>query len=263
MTRLVRFLDAQGQLRLGAWLDDGRVQPLRGSLLGEREAAGAPVPLDTVTLLAPVVPSKVVALASNYRDHAAEMGKPLPEVPKLFIKPSTSVIGPDVAIELPPGAERIDHEAELAVVIGHTMQRVAPEDALGHVLGYTCLNDVTARDFQKADGQFTRAKGFDTFCPLGPCIRLAEPGLDPGSLRVACRVDGVVRQDGSTRDMVFDVPTMLSFISHVMTLLPGDVVATGTPAGVGPLAAGQVVEVEIEGVGLLRNPVRSRADRNG
>lgn len=237
---------------------DTVVQPILGDLFGAFEDQGRPLALADVTLLAPVIPSKVVAMASNYRDHAAEMRKPIPAVPKLFIKPSTSVIGPGAPIVLPPGAERIDHEAELAIVIGRTMSRVAAADVWDHVLGYTCLNDVTARDFQRADGQFTRGKGFDSFCPLGPWI---ETDLAPADIAIRCRVDGAVRQDGRTSDLIFDIPTMLAFISDVMTLLPGDVIATGTPAGVGPIAAGEVVEVEIEGIGVLSNPVENRDDR--
>lgn len=257
--RLARFLDPDERLRIGRILDEGQIQPLIGDLFGVTEDAGAPLAINDVTLLAPVIPSKVVALASNYRAHAEEMGKPIPPLPKLFIKPSTAVVGPEHPIELPPGTARVDHEAELAVVIGRTMSRVQASEALEYVLGYTALNDVTARDFQRADGQFTRGKGFDSFCPLGPFIATA---LDPTDLRVCCRVDGELRQDGRTSDLIFDIPTMLSFISGIMTLLPGDVVATGTPSGVGPLLPGQIVEVEIDGVGVLRNPVQNRSDRH-
>lgn len=255
-----RFLDPEGRLRFGRVVDAQHLQPVLGDMFGVHEDHGPPLSMDAVTMLAPVVPSKVVALASNYRAHALEMNKPIPPVPKLFIKPSTSVIGPNAAIALPPGSTRIDHEVELAVVIGRTMSRVSPEDALSHVLGYSILNDVTARDFQRADGQFTRGKGFDTFCPLGPVV---ATDLDPSDLRVQCWVDGELRQDGRTSDLIFDVPTMLSFISNIMTLLPGDVVATGTPSGVGPLVSGQLVEMEIEGIGRMQNPVINREDRHG
>jgi 2-keto-4-pentenoate hydratase/2-oxohepta-3-ene-1,7-dioic acid hydratase in catechol pathway len=252
-------LDSNDRLRIGRVIDEGLIQPLIGDLFGVTEDIGSPLALAGVTLLSPVVPSKVVALASNYRAHAKEMGKPIPPQPKLFIKPSTAVIGPNDPIELPPGTVRVDHEAELAVVIGRTMSRVPARDALRCVLGYTGLNDVTARDFQRADGQFTRGKGFDSFCPIGPYI---ATDLDPTDLRVRCWVDGDLRQDGRTSDLIFDIPTMLSFISGIMTLLPGDVVATGTPSGVGPLRHGQVVEVEIEGIGVLRNPIQNRSDRH-
>ncbi len=257
--RYARFLDPDGRPRIGCLSDDACLQPLVGDLFGQTRADGAPVPRAAVRLLAPVRPGKIVAVASNYRRHAAEMGKTIPPVPKLFIKPATAVIGPDEAIELPPGTARVDHEAELAVVIGRTMKRVSRADALAHVLGYTCLNDVTARDLQRADGQFTRGKGFDTFCPLGPFI---ATGLDPADRRIRCWVDGVLRQDGHSSDMAADVPMLLEFISGGMTLLPGDVVATGTPSGVGPLLAGQVVEIEIDGIGRLRNPVVNRDDRD-
>jgi 2-keto-4-pentenoate hydratase/2-oxohepta-3-ene-1,7-dioic acid hydratase in catechol pathway len=209
-------------------------------------------------LLAPVAPSKIVGIASNYRDHAKEMGKPVPEEPKIFLKPSTALIGPDERIEIPPRTTRVDHEAELGVVIGRRCHRIRPEEALERVFGYTCVNDVTARDFQKADGVFARAKGFDTFCPTGPAV---VTGIDPRDLAVRCRVDGVVRQDGRTSDMVFDVPTLIAYVSSIMTLEPGDLIATGTPAGVGPLSAGQRVEIEVEGIGVLTNIVADRDDR--
>lgn len=255
--RFVRFLDPDGRLRLGE-LGGGEVQALVGDLFGETRPEGSPLALGSVRLLSPVAPSKVIGVGSNYRAHALEMGKPVPTVPKIFLKPSTSVIGLGDPIRLPPGTERVDHEAELGVVIGRTLSCVSPAEALRGVLGYTCVNDVTARDLQKADGVFTRAKGFDSFCPIGPCV---VTGLDPSDLAVRARVNGALRQDGRSSDMVFDVAALISFISGVMTLLPGDVIATGTPSGVGPLAHGDLVEVEVEGVGLLLNPVEDRADR--
>lgn len=257
--RLVRFLDEKGRLRLGL-LEGDRVQPLVGDLFAETRADGPALDLARLRLLAPVLPSKVVGVGSNYRAHALEMGKPVPAVPKIFLKPSTSVIGPGDPIRVPPGTERVDHEAELGVVIGRALSCATPAEAMRGVLGYTCLNDVTARDFQRADGVFARAKGFDSFCPIGPCV---VTGLDPSDLAVRARVGGQLRQDGRTSDMVFDVPALLAFISSVMTLLPGDVIATGTPSGVGPLVAGDVVEIEVEGIGALTNPVEDRADRRG
>ncbi len=197
-------------------------------------------------------PSKIVAVASNYRCHAEEMGRPIPRVPKLFFKPSSAICGSEDVIRLPQGVGRVDHEAELAVVIGERARSVRIADALSIVAGYTCLNDVTARALQKEDGLFARAKGFDTFCPIGPVV---VPNLDPADLRVACRVNGATRQDGRTSNMIFPVPVLISFISSIMTLEPGDVIATGTPLGVGPLAAGDLVEVELEGIGVLRNRV--------
>jgi len=223
-----------------------------------RPADGARLRTGELPLLAPWQGTKIVAVGSNYRAHAAEMGKPIPTVPKIFLKAPSSVCDPGAPIEIPPRTTRVDHEAELAVVIGSRCSRVAPGDALAHVWGCTAANDVTARDFQKEDGVFARAKGFDSFCPLGPAL---VRGLDPAALGVRARVNGELRQDGRTSDMVFDLPTLLAFISAVMTLEPGDVVLTGTPAGVGPLVAGDRVEVEIDGVGVLANPVIDRADR--
>lgn len=258
--RLMRFLDGSGRLRLGELLGVGEVQPLMGDLFGETRPDGAPIPLAGLRILAPVVPGKVIGVGSNYRAHALEMGKPLPDVPKIFLKPSTSVVGPGEPIRLPPTSARVDHEAELGVVIGRTMRGVPASEASRYVLGYTAVNDVTARDFQKADGVFARAKGYDSFCPLGPVIAtgLEAEGLDPADLAVRARVNGQLRQDGRSSDLIFDVPTLLAFISEIMTLQPGDVIATGTPSGVGPIAAGDVVEIEVEGVGTLRNPVEVR-----
>jgi len=207
-------------------------------------------------LLAPVIPTKVVGVGKNYVDHASEMGGPVPEAPLLFLKPPTAVIGPLQAIRVPAESKEVNHEAELAVVIGTVTRNVAIEDAGAHILGYTAANDVTARDLQASDGQWTRSKGFDTFCPLGPAI---DTELDPlEGLSVMCRVNGEVRQAGSTSDLVFGVSELVAFISRIMTLLPGDVILTGTPSGVGPIVPGDTVEVEVEGVGVLVNPVLSR-----
>ena len=202
-----------------------------------------------------LVPSKIIGIGQNYRAHAAEMGKGLPEEPLMFLKPRSALIADGAAIERPAGFERVDHEAELGVVIGKRAARVSKEDALSIVLGYTCVNDVTVRDLQKKDGQWARAKGFDTFCPVGPRI---VPGLDPRNLRITTRVNGKVRQDSSTSDLIFDVATLISFCSQYMTLEAGDVISTGTPAGVGNLSPGDVCEIEIEGIGVLTNPVIAR-----
>ncbi|MBI5157789.1 MAG: fumarylacetoacetate hydrolase family protein [Acidimicrobiia bacterium] len=207
---------------------------------------------DDVHLLAPVFPTKVVCVGRNYVDHAIERGEKVPEEPVIFLKPATAVIGPGAAIVLPAEAHEVHHEAELAIVVGRVARRVAAEDASGYILGYTAANDVSARDLQKKDGQWTRAKGFDTFCPLGPGI---ETEIDPLGLRITCSVNGELRQDASTEDMVFGVAEIFAFITRVMTLLPGDVVLTGTPAGVGPIRPGDRVEVEIERIGSLLNPV--------
>jgi 2-keto-4-pentenoate hydratase/2-oxohepta-3-ene-1,7-dioic acid hydratase in catechol pathway len=202
------------------------------------------------------LPSKIVCVGRNYLEHARELGNEMPERPLSFLKPPSSVIGDGPPIVLPPASSRVEHEAEIAVVIGHRARRVSAASALEYVAGYAPLNDVTARDLQRADGQWTRAKGFDTFCPLGPVTEAR--GLDPSTLEVVCRVNGEVRQSGRASEMAFPVPTLIEYISHVMTLEPGDVIATGTPAGVGPLEAGDVVEVEVPGIGIIRNPVESR-----
>ncbi|MEN0129244.1 MAG: fumarylacetoacetate hydrolase family protein [Brevundimonas sp.] len=212
---------------------------------------------DDVRLLAPVIPrSKVIGVGRNYAAHAAELGNELPVAPLLFLKPNTSVIGPDDPIVLPYWTEDVHHEAELAVVIGKVTKDVPVDKALDHVFGYTVANDVTARDIQRSDDQWTRAKGFDGSCPIGPWI---VPGLDVDDLAVRARVNGETRQDGRTSQMVFDVAFLVSYVSEVFTLLPGDVILTGTPAGVGPIVDRDVVEVEVEEIGILRNPVLRRA----
>jgi 2-keto-4-pentenoate hydratase/2-oxohepta-3-ene-1,7-dioic acid hydratase in catechol pathway len=221
--------------------------PWAGGLPG-----GKPVPLGEVQLLAPVEPTKVVCIGRNYRAHAKELGNEVPKVPLIFMKPSTSVVGPEEAIRYPEQSKEVHHEAELGVVVGRVLTRATAAEARLAVFGYTCLNDVTARDLQREEKQFTRAKGFDTFCPAGP---LVVTDLDPMDVSVVCRVNGAERQRGTTGDMVHDPFALLSFISNVMTLLPGDLVATGTPEGVGAMQRGDWVEVEISGIGVLRNPV--------
>jgi 2-keto-4-pentenoate hydratase/2-oxohepta-3-ene-1,7-dioic acid hydratase in catechol pathway len=218
--------------------------------------------LPDVRLLSPILPSKVVAVGRNYADHAREMAEgslrpehgygEVNETPVIFLKPSTAVIGAGDAIRIPPESSRVDYEAELAVVIGRPARDIAAETALEHVLGYTVANDVTARDQQKSDVQFTRAKGHDSFCPLGPWI---ETVLDPSDLRVTASVNGELRQDGRTSQMEHSVAALIAFMSGVMTLLPGDVILTGTPAGVGPITAGDTVTIAVEGIGELTNPV--------
>jgi 2-keto-4-pentenoate hydratase/2-oxohepta-3-ene-1,7-dioic acid hydratase in catechol pathway len=197
----------------------------------------------------PVQPSKIVCIGRNYAAHARELGHEIPSEPLIFLKPPSALAGPGDAVRLPPESVRVEHEAELAVVLGKRAKSVAKADALSHVLGYSCACDVTARDLQKKDVQFTRAKGFDTFCPVGPWI---ETELDPAAAQVRCRVDGKTRQDGPTSQMIFDVPTVIAYVSRMMTLEPGDVILTGTPEGVGPLVAGNALEVEISGVGVLK-----------
>jgi 2-keto-4-pentenoate hydratase/2-oxohepta-3-ene-1,7-dioic acid hydratase in catechol pathway len=210
------------------------------------------ISLADADLLAPVTPSKIVAVGRNYAEHARELGNEAPSEPIIFLKPPSALLDPNGTIVRPPQSQRVDFEGELAIVIGKTARNIRRDDWRSVVLGFTCANDVTARDLQKKDVQFTRGKSFDTFCPLGPCI---ETDLDPAALPLRTRVNGETKQNGNTRDMVFDCGTIIEFITAVMTLNPGDVILTGTPAGVGPLNAGDHVEVEIEGIGVLANRV--------
>jgi len=216
-----------------------------------RLAEASDVP-DGATLLAPVIPSKIVCVGRNYADHAKELGNEAPAEPILFLKPPSALLAPFGTIVRPPQSQRVDFEGELAVVIGREAKNVRQGAWRDFVRGFACANDVTARDLQKKDLQFTRGKSFDTFCPIGPCI---DDEVDPADLRVTTRVNGEVRQDGRTSQMIFPVPFLLAFITSIMTLMPGDVILTGTPAGVGPLNAGETVEVAIEGIGVLRNVV--------
>ena len=225
----------------------------RAPWLGGAET-GVEVDFTAGMLRAPVEPRKVLCVGRNYAAHAKELGNEVPKEPLLFLKPSSSIVGPGCAIELPPESARVEHEAELGVVIGARCKRASPAEAMRFVYGYTAVCDVTARDLQKSDGQWSRAKGFDGFCPVGPWV---ETALDPRDVRVACCVNGATRQDGRTSAMVFDVAKLVSYMSHAMTLEPGDLLVTGTPEGVGPLAAGDALEVEIEGVGVLAVTVRA------
>ncbi len=214
---------------------------------------GATMPLDEAQLLAPVTPGKIVAVGRNYAEHAKELGNEVPTEPILFLKPPSALLSPGGAIVMPVASSRVDFEGELAIVIGRRAKNVAASHWRDFVFGFTCANDVTARDLQKKDVQFTRGKGFDTFCPLGPWI---ETDLDPSDLAIRTRVNGETKQDGRTSQMIFHPSALVAFISGIMTLEPGDVILTGTPSGVGPLAAGDTVEVEIEGIGTLRNHTR-------
>ena len=209
------------------------------------------LPLSEVKLLAPVAPSKVVCVGRNYREHAAELGNKMPDEPLLFLKPPSAVIASEDRIELPAASQQVEHEGELGVVIGKTARNVT-DDPLSYVFGYTCVNDVTARDLQRKDVQFTRGKSFDTFCPVGPWI---VAGIDPANVTVTTRLNGEVKQNGNTADMAFDVAFLIRYISAIMTLYPGDLIATGTPAGVSRMQHGDVVEVEVSGIGILRNQV--------
>ncbi|OGD19305.1 MAG: hypothetical protein A2W03_18415 [Candidatus Aminicenantes bacterium RBG_16_63_16] len=227
--------------------------PVEGSIFGDFEVGPKPVPIGDVTLLPPVEPSKIVGVGRNYREHSKELGNPVPQEPLLFLKPPTAVIGPNGSILYPRSSRRVDYEGELAVVIKREARNVGgaanPDD---YILGYTCINDVTARDLQSKDVQFTRSKSFDTFAPLGPCI---ATGLEPSNLTVKTFLNGRLKQSSSTRHLIFPVAFLLSFISGIMTLCPGDIIATGTPAGVGPMEPGDRVDVQIEGIGTLSNTV--------
>jgi 2-keto-4-pentenoate hydratase/2-oxohepta-3-ene-1,7-dioic acid hydratase in catechol pathway len=250
--RLVRFRFGD-RIATGAITDGADVvRVLRGTFFEDPVPTGEEIPLDDVRLLAPVLPSKVVCVGRNYAAHAAEFGGEVPEEPLIFLKPSTSVTGPGDPIPLPPISHRVDYEGELAVVMGRIARHVRSEDAGRFILGYTCGNDVTLRDLQKKDGQWARSKGFDGSCPLGPWI---STELDPNDAAIETRLNGERKQSARTSEMVFGVATLVEFVTEFMTLLPGDVLMTGTPEGVGPLAPGDVVEVEVEGLGVLRNEV--------
>ncbi|MFF2051403.1 fumarylacetoacetate hydrolase family protein [Leifsonia sp. NPDC058194] len=252
--KIARF-SHEGAIDYGIVDEDALVVLAGDPMFSGFDTTGERVPLGKVgALLAPVIPrSKVVAVGKNYREHAAEMGGEAPEEPLLFLKPNTAVIGLGDAILLPPQSQQVEFEGELAVVIGKIARNVPAEKAHEHIFGYTVANDVTARDLQKKDGQWARAKGFDTFCPLGPVI---ETELDPEAF-LRTRVNGELKQEARLSEMVHDIPSIIAYASSVFTLLPGDVILTGTPAGVGPLVAGDTVEVEVEGVGSLVNPVRA------
>jgi 2-keto-4-pentenoate hydratase/2-oxohepta-3-ene-1,7-dioic acid hydratase in catechol pathway len=239
----------------GAVFSEDAVQEIAGDIFGTYQVLDVRFPLNTLTVLAPCAPSKIVAVGLNYRTHAEEVKMELPQEPILFLKPSTAVIGPEENIIYPAMAKRVDYEGELGVVIGKRCQGVSVEQAPDYILGYTCVNDVTARDLQKKDGQWTRAKGFDTFAPLGPFI---ETAFDPSDVLIETFLNREKKQAASTCDLIFPVPALVSFISQVMTLLPGDVIATGTPEGIGPMQVGDVVEVRIEGIGTLCNTVAIR-----
>ncbi|MGH8791754.1 MAG: fumarylacetoacetate hydrolase family protein [Stackebrandtia sp.] len=254
--RIARIAHAQG-MSFGVVEGEGSgatVTEIEGHPFGPLNLTAQRWALDDVRLLSPMLPSKIVCVGRNYAAHAAEQGAEVPAEPLLFLKPSTSVIGPGEAIRIPPQSKQVDHEAELAIVIGPPgARRVAdPEEAAAAIFGYTCANDVTARDLQNSDSQWTRAKGFDSFCPLGPWI---ETDLDVSDAEVRCEVNDSMRQLGRTKDMVFGPAAIVSYVSHIMTLLPGDVVLTGTPEGIEPLEPGDSVSVSVEGIGTLTNSV--------
>ena len=234
-------------------LKEDRLYPVQGSVFRKFKTAKKGIPVGEVILLPPVVPSKIIAIGLNYKDHAMERGKPLPEEPLIFLKPPSAVIGPKDIIVYPSMTKRVDFEGELAVVIKKKARCLRPdEDTHDYILGYSCFNDVTARDLQTKDVQFTRAKSFDTFASIGPCI---ATDIDPARLRIKTFLNGKLKQSGNTRNLIFSVPYLVRFVSNVMTLNPGDVITTGTPAGIGPMVPGDKVDVQIEGIGTLSNTV--------
>jgi 2-keto-4-pentenoate hydratase/2-oxohepta-3-ene-1,7-dioic acid hydratase in catechol pathway len=250
----VARLDKNGDVAWFALEEGGVARRFAGAPWSGAPLEGAATTWTHSELRAPVRPSKIMCIGRNYAAHVKEFGGAVPAEPLLFLKPPSSVVGPGGAVVLPPESAHVEHEAELAVVIGKRVKRIAREHAMSAIFGYTCVCDVTARDLQKKDGQWSRAKGFDTFCPTGPWI---ETDLDPSDLRVRCLVDGAVRQDGRTSNMIFDVPTLIAHVSNVFTLEPGDLLVTGTPEGVGLLAAGNSLTVAIEGIGELNVRVES------
>jgi 2-keto-4-pentenoate hydratase/2-oxohepta-3-ene-1,7-dioic acid hydratase in catechol pathway len=251
IVRIIRF-ELQGAPRWGVVDPEGIVHAASGEPFVDLRPGEAVGPLDEVRLLAPATPRTIVCVGRNYVEHAAEFGNPVPEQPLLFLKPAAAVTAPGDPIVYPALSRRVDPEAELAVVIGRPAHRVAARDAFGVIGGYLCGNDVTARDIQKADGQWTRGKGFQTFCPLGPWV---ETSYDPSDVRVTCTVNGDRRQDGRTKDLIFDIPFLIEYITRFTRLDRGDVVMTGTPEGVGPVQVGDEITVEVEGLGALANPV--------
>ena len=253
--RVIRYEvpDTRSKPKYG-WLLEDKVGEISGNVFGRYRRNEAQTPLTEVRLLAPTEPSKIVCVGRNYVEHAKELGNEVPKVPLIFLKPPSAIIPNAGAILLPPQSAQVEHEAELVVVIGKRGKNITAEQAKKCIFGYTIGNDVTARDLQRTDGQWTRAKGFDTFCSFGPWI---DTEFDPADAVITCRVNGQMRQMASTRDMVFNVGTLIAYISSVMTLEPGDLIFTGTPAGVGELRNGDEVIVEIEGLGVLKNPVRT------
>jgi len=249
--RIVRFQTSKSSPRFG-WLLEGKIGLIEGNIFGEYRRQEATLPLEEACLLAPIQPSKIICVGRNYVEHAKEHNAEVPKIPLIFMKPPSAIINPGDTIILPPQSQQVEHEAELVAVIGKRGRSIPAEEASAYILGYTIGNDVTARDLQRSDGQWTRAKGFDTFCPFGPWI---DTEFDPYDAVISCRVNGQMRQMGSTRDMVFNVPTLVAFISSVMTLEAGDLIFTGTPAGVSPLKPGDIVDIEIENLGKLSNPV--------
>ncbi len=253
--RIVRYQQKNENPKYG-WIYEDNIGSIEGNIFSEYRRLEARTPLAEVKLLAPSQPSKIVCVGRNYAEHAKEHNEEVPKVPLIFLKPPSSIINPGEYIVLPPQSQQVEHEAELVAVISKRGRNITAEQARDYLLGFTIGNDVTARDLQKSDGQWTRAKGFDTFCSFGPWI---DTDFDVSDALITCKVSGQPRQMASTRDMVFSVGTLIAFISSVMTLEPGDIIFTGTPAGVAPLKDGDEVVVEIEGLGRLSNPVKAES----
>ncbi len=249
--RLIRYRTKNAPAQYG-WVNNSLVGTLVGSPFSEFQRQEAILPLDGVQLLAPIIPGKILCVGRNYAEHIKEQKAEVPTTPLLFLKPPSSIIGPNEIILLPPQSEQVDHEAELAVVIGKRGRWIQPSEAANFIYGYTVANDITARDLQRKDGQWTRSKGFDTFCPLGPWI---ETEFNPADAMITCHVNGELRQMASTRDMIFHIDQLITFASSIMTLDAGDIILTGTPAGISPLHPGDIVEAAIEGIGKLSNTV--------
>jgi len=249
--RIVRYQSKNGTIKYG-WMLEDKIGEVEGEVYGSYKRQEAQTPVSDVKLLAPSQPTKIVCVGRNYVDHAKELGNDVPNIPLIFLKPPSAIIGNGDMITLPPQSKQVEHEAELVVVVGKRGKNITAESASEYIFGYTIGNDVTARDLQRSDELWTRAKGFDTFCSFGPWI---DTEFDPSDAVVTCRVNGQMRQMASTRDMVFNVGVLIAYVSSIMTLEPGDLLFTGTPAGVGRLEPGDVVDVEIEGLGKLSNPV--------
>jgi 2-keto-4-pentenoate hydratase/2-oxohepta-3-ene-1,7-dioic acid hydratase in catechol pathway len=255
--RITRFSDQNNPPGWG-WISGEKIGVLEGDPFGAFRRSKPTINLTEVKLLAPVNPGKLIGIGRNYAEHARERGVEVPVIPMFFLKAPTSIIATGETILLPPQSQRVEHEVELAVVIGKAGRWIDAEQAGSHILGYTVANDVTARDLQQVDGQWARAKGFDTFCPIGPWI---DTDFDPAEAMLSCRVNGELRQTGSTHEMIHPVRQLVAYLSSVMTLLPGDVILTGTPAGIGPLVPGDILESSIEGLGTIQNPVITQPDQ--
>jgi len=249
--RIIRFSNKDGNIQYG-WLENNQIGLIDGNLFGEYQRLEPTINLSLQKILAPVIPTKIVCVGRNYREHAVEQNVDIPESPQLFLKPPSAIIAQEECIQIPPQSKQVEHEAELVVVIGKKGRWISVEESNNYILGYTIGNDVTARDIQHKDLQWTRGKGFDTFCPIGPWI---ETELDPADCLISCRVNGGLRQMASTREMIYSVNQIVSYVSTVMTLEPGDLIFTGTPAGIGGIKAGDTIEIEIEGIGILSNKV--------